>query len=337
MSVGFGFSVGDFLAAIKLVGTVVDALREASHSTTKFHELLKELESLEIALESVRKIEFDDSQRFQKIALYQTAAQCQRSIDALWTKVKKYQPHLASGGTESGIKDDWAKIKWAVCRRTDMEEFRAEVRGHICSIQVLLEAINAETQRKQYASLAGRIQTLSFQVMSRLQIISDAVIQNVAQSTSLMQICETVLHTDLRVFQMVHDIHLFITRIPGQVQRQQPVYFIDPFNRETPFHLEFIRSAEALRAVLAVNFKALDCDPTVIDRGDFVIEELGSRRTIDLAEKWELIFYPNQRVAMSIVLREKEFGKTKNHCPRCQNPYTGSADEEIYWQVFIAI
>lgn len=29
-----------------------------------------------------------------------------------------------------------------------------------------------------------------------------------------------------------------------QVERQQPVYFLDALGRVTPFHLEFIRSAE---------------------------------------------------------------------------------------------
>jgi len=35
-----------------------------------------------------------------------------------------------------------------------------------------------------------------------------------------------------------------ITRIPGQVNRQQPVYFIDALGRHTLFHLEFVMSAE---------------------------------------------------------------------------------------------
>lgn len=35
-----------------------------------------------------------------------------------------------------------------------------------------------------------------------------------------------------------------ITRIPGQVDRQQPVYMIDALGKASPFHLEFVRSAE---------------------------------------------------------------------------------------------
>lgn len=46
MSVGFGFSVGDFLTTVRLVGTIVDALRESSHPTSTFQELLNEFDAL---------------------------------------------------------------------------------------------------------------------------------------------------------------------------------------------------------------------------------------------------------------------------------------------------
>jgi hypothetical protein len=35
-----------------------------------------------------------------------------------------------------------------------------------------------------------------------------------------------------------------ITRIPNQIDRQQPVYMVDALGRVAPFYLEFIRSSE---------------------------------------------------------------------------------------------
>ena len=46
MSVGFGFSVGDFLQAIQLVGTVIDSLSASSKSSAELRELLHQLYSL---------------------------------------------------------------------------------------------------------------------------------------------------------------------------------------------------------------------------------------------------------------------------------------------------
>jgi hypothetical protein len=332
MSVGFGFSVGDFLATIKLVGTVIDALRESSHSTTRFENLLNELEALDTALQNVKRLEFDESQRFEKLALYQVAAQCQRSIDAFWSRIQKYQSHLSKDGTNSRLKDGWAKIKWAVCEQGEVDTFRAEIRGHISSIQVLMAAIHAQTQQRQYKSLAGKIQEYSSQVMGKLRAIADDVALNVQHGTSLVQTCAEILQTNLRVFQIVYDIQLFITRIPGQVQRQQPVYFVDAFNRESPFHLEFIRSAEALLAVLKVNFKESGIGPELIDRGEFVIEESGTDNVIDITRNWTTCFYPGQRVAMSIILRQTERATSmKSFCPKCSTYDSSSSENEIHW------
>jgi hypothetical protein len=306
MSVGFGFSVGDFLATLKLVGTIIDALRESSHSSAAFQELLNEFEAFETALNHVKRIDFDSSQQFEKVALHQAAAQCQRAIDAFWIKIQKYQPHLSKAGTSSQVKDGWAKIKWAVCKKKEVDNFRVEIRAHTSSIQLLMDAIQAKNQQMQYKSLGGKIQEFYFQTMRKLRAIADDVTQNAQDRKSLLQTCAETLKTNLRVFQMVYDINLFITRIPGQVQRQQPVYMVDAFNRESPFHLEFIRSPEALVAVLKANLKDTDCGPRMIDEGEFVIEESGTNNVIDITRNWENCFYPGQKVAMSMVFRKEE-------------------------------
>lgn len=337
MSVGFGFSVGDFLAALELVGTVIDALREASDANTSFRSLINELYALESALLRVKRLDLDESQNVEKLALYQAASQCQRTIDAFWKKVQKYQPHLQEGGTNSRIRDGWAKIKWAVCKKDDAETFRAEIRGHTSSIDILLltvhmnaTTIDSRKQDMQHKGLAGKIQDLSFQAMGKLRAIADGVAQSVQQGKALLESSAQIVQTNLRVFQLVHDIQLFILKVPGQVQRQQPVYMIDAFNRESPFHLEFVRSAEALRAVLKVNFKESGCGPEMIDRGAFVIEETGSQTLIDMTQDWDTCFYPGQRVAMSMVFKQEMVGSS---CPRCKTPHDESTGEEITWSV----
>lgn len=129
MSVSFGFSVGDFLAALNLVETVIVALRETSEARTSFRSLIDELYVLESALR-VKRLDVDNSLYIKKLALQQAASQCQRTIDLFYTKVQKYQPYLQQDGTSSKLKDAWARIKWATCRKGDVDTFRAEIRGH---------------------------------------------------------------------------------------------------------------------------------------------------------------------------------------------------------------
>jgi hypothetical protein len=49
--------------------------------------------------------------------------------------------------------------------------------------------------------------------------------------------------TNVKISQVVLNLQNIITQILAQVERQQPVYFIDALNKHMPFHLEFILSA----------------------------------------------------------------------------------------------
>ncbi|KAF2432595.1 hypothetical protein EJ08DRAFT_585341 [Tothia fuscella] len=334
MSAGFGFSIGDFIAVLKLVSQVVDSLRESSHATSTFRSLITELHSLETALIRIKRLDPDTGQNVDKIALWAAASQCQRTIDDFYGKVKKYQPHLQGGGTGEKIKDVWMKFRWTVCKKDDLDNFRAEIRGHASSIEILLLTVamdatstNAKKQDEQNKSLGSRIQDFSMQVFGKLNTITDSIAHNVAQGKALLESSAQIVQTNLRVFQMVHDIQLYILKIPGQVQRQQPVYLIDPLNKECPFHLEFIRSADALLSVLKVNLKESECGPGMIERGEFALEEMGTESTIDLGKSWDNCFYPGQRVAMSMIFPYQTIDSPS--CPRCRAEHRGSYDKEV--------
>ena len=143
MSVNFGFSVGDFIAAIDLVRTVIDALRESGESGAHYGQLLGQLLCLETALLEVKRLEVDDTQHAELITLRQAAAQCQRTIDRFWNKAQRYYPYLASttGTSGSQIRRGWMKVKWAVFQRDDLVGFSVDLAGHTASIQMLLSTI----------------------------------------------------------------------------------------------------------------------------------------------------------------------------------------------------
>jgi hypothetical protein len=141
MSVGFGFSAGDFISALELVGTVYNALRDSGTSSTEYRVLIAQLYTLEKALLRVKALELDESQHAERVALLQAASQCQRTIDAFWEKIKKYQPSLRTGGSGSRVRDGWMKIKWALCQKEDLIRFKADLIGHTGSIEMLLVTV----------------------------------------------------------------------------------------------------------------------------------------------------------------------------------------------------
>jgi len=70
MSLNFSFSPRDFMSAIELVGTIIDALRSSGVSA-EFRELVCQLLSLESALIQVKRLEFEECQYAEVIALRQ--------------------------------------------------------------------------------------------------------------------------------------------------------------------------------------------------------------------------------------------------------------------------
>jgi hypothetical protein len=148
MSVGFGFSVGDFLHAVDLVATVIDALRDTGHTSTDFRELIKVLLSLETALIQVKRLELDESQQAEHLALKQAAAQCQNTIDGFYKQLQKYQPHLASALPLSNVRTGWMKVRWALCKRQDLTRFRHDLAAHTSSILILLSSLQLYVMEK---------------------------------------------------------------------------------------------------------------------------------------------------------------------------------------------
>jgi hypothetical protein len=69
------------------------------------------------------------------------AAQCQRTIDAFWGKVTKYQPAIWGTRSNTQVKVSWMKIKWALCKKEDVAKFKADLVGHTESIQLLVATV----------------------------------------------------------------------------------------------------------------------------------------------------------------------------------------------------
>jgi hypothetical protein len=138
------------------------------------------------------------------------------------------------------------------------------------------------------------------------------------------RIVNEVRQTNLEIYRMVLQMQ---TALPLQVQRQQPVYFLDACGFHAPFHLEFINSWEAFVAVLGIRFKHRGL--RVIEKKQYVLEDANQQRVIDMARPFETCFFPGQQVNMDACFDEKT--GTRTSCPVCQHIETAALDEAIDW------
>lgn len=138
MSVAFSFSAGDFIGGIQLVRDVITSLQARAGSSLEYRSLIYELFTLERALLEVKATKFDECQPAQLNALRCAATQCQHTIDRFLSGIQKYQPSLNAQGTKFKWRDALRKMQWAVCEKGAIEAFKAEIRGHAGSLELLL-------------------------------------------------------------------------------------------------------------------------------------------------------------------------------------------------------
>ena len=341
MSVGFGFSVGDFIQAVKLVGTVIDSLSASSRSSAELRELLHQLYSLETALQEVKRLEVEECLHAEVLALKQSAAQCQRTITGFLDRTQTYQPQiLDTHGLGNTIQAKWRRLKWAWCKKTEVVQFKSDLLAHTESIQLLLSTLQMKSmqlkekcQARARASLVSQIQTGFGDCMARLCLISDTMSTISGHANKCLENTRRIICVNVRVFQVVLDIQNHLKNIPGQVERQQPVYLNDALGRYTPFHLEFIRSSEALVSVLSINFKPIGSAAERIQNGDFAIHDTHTKQDIELSRSWEECFAPGQHVEMSIIFDTPK--ECTNFCPKCQSACVVEPAQDVTWWVLI--
>lgn len=336
MSVGFGFSVGDFIAAIQLVRTVIDALSTSSHSSVELQELLRQLQSLDTALREVETLQVDESLFAEILALKQSAAQCQMTINEFLQNTESYQPHLLQ--SSNVLKGSWKKVKWALCKSKDVNKFKADLVIHTESIQLLLATMqmkNVEFNRKSLErgqiSIFSRIQTNFSTYMRKLATVTTMLEPISRNAQECLETSRRIISMNVRVFQVVLNIQKLLSTIPGQIDRQQPVYLVDAVGRHAPFHLEFIKSSEALINVLSINFRGLGAASKKIQNGDFALQDSHTTKDINLKGAWDGCFTPGQKVEMSMIFDRSKSGSTS--CPKCRFKCIAQAERDVDWSV----
>ncbi len=83
--------------------------------------------------------------------------------------------------------------------------------------------------------------------------------------------------------------------------------------------------------VLKDNLRNIGRAATMIENGDFALQDSSTNMDIDLKQPWEVCFTPGQVVFMSMVFK-KESEKTEQCCPRCSSTDNDDKlNEDIEW------
>ncbi|KAG8527010.1 uncharacterized protein KY384_008439 [Bacidia gigantensis] len=327
MAVGFGFSVTDICMGLKIIKDSVNALDDEKGAANDLRALVTELDNLREGLSAVRDLLADESlPHAQHVALERAGNSCQKAIEEFLVSIAKYQPLLDTA--TKGIAQKFRKIRWGLCRKEDVANFRSQIERHASSISMLLISFQAR-QRLRGDSLT-QIPVMTADMGDHLSDMMQSMSLEQRQCFMIIMQQNKDLLMNLEEMRKMLSIE---RAMPSQILLQQPVILVDPFGKKAPFHLEFIDSPECFMAVLHVRFSKAGVSPeglAKLDRQEFSLEDSQGRQKVDLQKPWRRAFRPGQQVDMRMIFHR--FSCAPNTCPGCLNINNEvEDDDETEW------
>ena len=327
MATGFGFSVGDLFLGLKFLKESIDAVNDSKGAAADFIALATEITSLQDGLEAIEELQLNSPFSIkQTSALDRAISSCQQSIEEFLTSISKYQPHLQA--KTSGLRSNYRKIKWVLCKKDDINKFKAQLGRHASAITMLLVTFQAKQTLDSKA--------LGHGLVAKTQCLSDSYIAGMLKNMTMeqQQLFMIIIQQNKQLLHNIEDLRSMLqtqSAVPPQVLLQQPVILLDPFGKLAPFHMDFIDSSECFIAVLKARFRrngVTRAGLSKLENGDFLIQDTQRRRAIDLNKNWTAVFRPGQNVDMSMVFHR--FACPQSTCPLCLET---NSDEDEHEQI----
>ena len=133
----FGFAIGDFLTAGKLIAQAICALKDAGGSKQQYQRLILELHVLQVSLEGVEKLDGPDELGPVRRAIKDAALNGLNPLLGFLKMTEKYNESLGVGQSSGRLRGAGEKIMWAT-KREDIQRFRQEMNSHVVAINMLL-------------------------------------------------------------------------------------------------------------------------------------------------------------------------------------------------------
>ena len=315
------------LVWLKLLKDSIDAVNDSKGAAADFTTLATEITSLQDGLEAIEELQSNSPFSIkQTSALDRAISSCQESIEEFLTSISKYQPHLQA--KTSGLRSNYRKIKWAICKKDDITRFKAQLGRHASTITMLLVTFQAKQTLDSKTSGHG--------LLVKTQCLNESYIAEMLKDMTVeqQQLFMIVIQQNKQLLHSIEDLRSMLqtqSAVPPQVLLQQPVILLDPFGKLAPFHLDFIDSSECFMAVLKARFRrngVTRAGISKLENGDFLIQDTQRRRAIDLNKNWSAVFRPGQNVDMSMVFHR--FACPPSTCPLCLET---NNDEEEHEQI----
>ena len=142
--VGFGISVGDFIAGINTLIDIVHSLSDTHGAQADYKELGSELQSLKSGLDGVEALSPDPTQTIEFSALIAAIEKCRACVEGFlqqYHKFKRLETKPKKKWSFPTLKKRGRGVQWAIWKRDDVQRFRGQVQCHTEAIGILLSIL----------------------------------------------------------------------------------------------------------------------------------------------------------------------------------------------------
>lgn len=214
----FGFSIGDFVTAIKLLDKAAKALREASEATSQFHQAAVELKNIHDVLISVQVLASsgDDADSIRKIHL--CARTCYIPLSRFIDKLIKLEPHFGTKACLKGpsnlsakLQTAGRKLQWAFILDKEVAKLKQQLGpqftliGAMLQLESLKRTVEFGRASEETAKVTNRRMKSMLELLEELKtsIASEPGRRNEAEDVerlisrfSISQLVEVVMRTE---------------------------------------------------------------------------------------------------------------------------------------------
>jgi hypothetical protein len=134
MAVPFGFSVGDFIAGIKLLKAAYDSLSDVGGAKADYLDLRKTLSALDKALNEASQFTTPQHQA----AVGEEVKDCKECVKKFLMGFKKFELLESEPVNMSKLRFAFRKTQWSLCKKEDIRKFREHLDKHVNALQLQL-------------------------------------------------------------------------------------------------------------------------------------------------------------------------------------------------------
>lgn len=134
------FGVGDFVATVPLIETIISTCRTSSNAAREYQELLRELDGLKRALTEIDNLKVPETQQAALDAIRLTALSCQRILEKFLPRIQKYEKRLGEQKSIEGkmVTTVKKRLLWSLDGAKDAQKLTNYLAVHVASVNTQL-------------------------------------------------------------------------------------------------------------------------------------------------------------------------------------------------------